>query len=119
MSADPQLAAAGAQVQAARARFFTTLAEVQERLKPSTIAQDAVETVSHGVASAARAGADAVRARPLAAGAIAATVGLVLARGWIASIFRRRRDETPAPPRGSTTDRALRDVREDRERIAR
>jgi ElaB/YqjD/DUF883 family membrane-anchored ribosome-binding protein len=91
MSTDPELLAAEAQVQAARTRLFTTLGEVQERLRPANFAQNAVETAARGVASTARKGAEAVRTRPLAAAAIAGTVGLVFARGWIADMLRRRK----------------------------
>lgn len=95
MSTDPDLIAAEAQVQAARGRFFETLGEVQERLKPATLAHNAVETAAQGVASTARKGAEAVRTRPVAAAAIAGTVGLVFARGWIVDMIRgRKRDET-------------------------
>jgi ElaB/YqjD/DUF883 family membrane-anchored ribosome-binding protein len=96
MSDDPQLLAAEAQVQAARARLFSTLGEVQERLKPANLAQDAVDTAAQGIASTARKGAEAVRSRPFAAAAIAGTVGLVLARGWIADLLRGRDETAPA-----------------------
>ncbi|AQR73212.1 DUF3618 domain-containing protein [Sphingomonas sp. LM7] len=96
MSSDPEILAAEAQVQAARSRLFETLGEVQERLKPSNLAQNAVETAAQGVASTARKGAEAVRARPFAAAAIAGTVGLVFARGWIADMLRRRNETAPA-----------------------
>lgn len=99
MSTDPELLAAEAQVHAARARMFATLGEVQERLKPTNLAQNAVESAAQGVASTARKGAEIVRSRPLAAAAIAGTVGLVFARGWIADLLRRRH-ETPAAAEG-------------------
>ena len=38
---------------AARARLKATLGAVQERLRPSQLAQDAVESAAHGVASVA------------------------------------------------------------------
>lgn len=95
MSANPRLLAAEAQLQAARARMFATLGEVQDRLKPANLAQNAVETAAQGVASTARKGAEMVRSRPLAVAAIAGTVGLVFARGWIADLLRRR-NETAA-----------------------
>jgi ElaB/YqjD/DUF883 family membrane-anchored ribosome-binding protein len=94
MSIDPALLSAEAQVRTARTRLFATLGEVQERLKPSNLAQNAVETAAQGVASTARKGAEVVRARPFAAAAIAGTVGLVFARGWIADLLRHRRNET-------------------------
>lgn len=96
MSTDPSLLAAEAQVRSARTRLLATLGEVQERLKPSNLAQNAVETAAQGVASTARKGAEAVRSRPFAAAAIAGTVGLVFARGWIADMLRRRNETAPA-----------------------
>jgi len=96
MSTDSQLLAAEAQVQATRARLFSTLGEVQERLKPANLAQDAVDTAAQGIASTARKGAEAVRSRPFAAAAIAGTVGLVFARGWISDLVRGRNETAPA-----------------------
>lgn len=98
MSENPHdLAAAKARIEAARARLFGTLGQMQERLSPSNLAQDAVESAAHGVASVARKGAEAARSRPLAAAGIAATVGLVLARGWIGDIlFKRHETRDPA-----------------------
>lgn len=96
MSTDPALLSAEAQARAARTRLFATLGEVQQRLKPSNLAQNAVETAAQGVASTARKGVEAVRSRPFAAAAIAGTVGLVFARGWIADLLRRRNETAPA-----------------------
>ena len=102
MSDDPAILAAEAQVQAARAQLFRTLGEVQERLSPSHLAQDAVDSASQGIASVARKGRDAVRTRPAATAAVAGAVGLVLARGWIAGLFKHRPDETASEPNGLT-----------------
>ncbi|WP_448664393.1 DUF3618 domain-containing protein [Sphingomonas sp. CJ20] len=86
---------AEARVQAARARLLATVGAVQDKLHPSNLAQDAMENAAQGVASAARKGAEIARTRPVAVAAIAGTIGLVLARGWIGDIFKRRhRDET-------------------------
>jgi ElaB/YqjD/DUF883 family membrane-anchored ribosome-binding protein len=102
MPTQTRLPVAEAEVLAARARLFATLGEVQQRLKPSNIAQDAVETAAQGVASVARKGAETVRTRPYAAAAIAGTIGLVLARGWIIDMVRnrRRKDATPGGTAG-------------------
>lgn len=100
MSENPHdMVAAQADVDAARARLFGTLAQVQDRLKPSHLAQDAVESAAHGVATMARKGAEAVRSRPLATAGFASMVGLVMARGWIGDILRGR-NETPQPDKG-------------------
>ena len=94
---DPALLAAEAQVEAARSRLFETLGEVQDRLSPSNFAQDAMDKATEGLASVARKGGEVVRARPAAVAAVAGTVGLVLARGWIAKLFKRRRHDETAP----------------------
>lgn len=101
MSDNPHdVLAAQAQVAAARGRLFGTLAEVQDRLKPSHLAQDAIESAAHGVGSMARKGAEAVRSRPLAAAGFAGMIGLVMARGWIGDIVRGR-NETPGADKSS------------------
>lgn len=99
MSALPDIAAAEARVKAARARLLGTLGEVQARLRPSNLAQDAIETATQTFATAARKGREAVRSRPLTVAAIAGGVGLVMARGWIADILHGRK-----PGRGDETD---------------
>ncbi|RYD53792.1 MAG: hypothetical protein EOP60_09605 [Sphingomonadales bacterium] len=85
--------------EAARKRLFGTLAHVQDRLKPSHLAQDAVESAANGVASMARKGVEAVRSRPLAAAGFAGVIGLFMARGWIGDIVRGR-NETPGAAGG-------------------
>ncbi len=98
----PDLVAAQAEAEAARARLFATIGAVQDRLRPTNLVQDAVEGASHTLSSVARKGAEAARTRPVAVAAIAGTIGLYLARGWIGDILRRRRtpDETPAAANG-------------------
>jgi hypothetical protein len=82
------VAEAEARIDVARTRLLSTFGEIQHRLRPSTIAQDAVESAVQGVATAARKGTDAVRKRPVALAAVAGTIGLVMARGVIGSIWR-------------------------------
>jgi ElaB/YqjD/DUF883 family membrane-anchored ribosome-binding protein len=98
MTMDPRLAAAEAEVSATRARMVSTLGEIQERLKPSTLAHDAMETAAQSVASAGKRVADTARSRPLVAGAVAGAIGLFFARRPIMSLLRR--DETGASPEG-------------------
>jgi ElaB/YqjD/DUF883 family membrane-anchored ribosome-binding protein len=86
-----EVESAEARITEARQRLFATLGEVQARMRPSALAQDAVESAAQGVASVARKGAEAVRKRPVALAAVAGTIGLVMARGWIADIVRNRR----------------------------
>lgn len=93
------IAAAQARIDAAKARLFGTISEVQERLKPSTLAQGAVESAAQGVSSVARRGAQAVRSRPWAIAGVVAAVGLVMARGWIGDILTKG-NETRTPATG-------------------
>lgn len=100
MSANPHdVDAARARIEAAKAQLFGTLGQVRARLSPSNIAQDAVESAVEGVATVARKGAEAVRSRPLAAAGVVATIGLVMARGWIGDILSKRH-ETRDPATG-------------------
>lgn len=97
MKYTPQhVAEAEARIGDARAKLLGTLAEIHQRLRPSTLAQDALESAAAGVASVARKSADAVRKRPVALAAVAGGIGLVMARGWIGAIVKG--DATPAEP---------------------
>ena len=80
MSDDPRVAAARIEVERARARMLDTAAELQERLRPQTLAREAWEGAKVKGADLAEEAVDAVRARPLAAGGIAAAIALFLAR---------------------------------------
>lgn len=93
----PELIAAEARVAAARTRLFDTLGEVQTRLKPANMAQNAMNSATTSLTAAAQRGADAARTRPYAAAGIAGGVILFLARGWICKRLRRkpRADATP------------------------
>ena len=89
---------AEARIKDAREKLLATVAEVQARLRPSALAQDAVESAVQGFATVARRGTRAVRKRPLALAAFAGTIGLVMARRWIGDIARgsARPDATTA-----------------------
>jgi hypothetical protein len=91
------VAAAEARIVEARARLLGTLGEIQQRLRPSTLAQDAVESAAAGVASVARKGADAVRKRPVAIAAVAGVIGLFMSRGVIAGIIKGEDATQPKP----------------------
>ncbi|MES2445255.1 MAG: DUF3618 domain-containing protein [Pseudomonadota bacterium] len=97
------VAEAEARIAETRARLLGTLGEVQQRLSPSNLAQDAVDSATASVAAAVRKGTDAVRSRPLAVAGAAGAIGLVLARGWIADIFKGAKRETPAGGAGNET----------------
>lgn len=99
-----ELEAARARALAARARLNDTLGHVQERMKPSTLAHDAIGSAAEGALSIARKGAASVRQRPLATAAVAGAIGLVMSRGWIGEILGARKkktaDATPKPQAG-------------------
>lgn len=108
MSEPTELEIAQARVQESRERLFATVGDIQERLRPSSLAQDVVESATQGVASVARKGAEAVRTRPFATAAIAGTIGLVMARGWIGDILgnRSKKQETSAKETQRAPDRS-------------
>lgn len=99
MPRNPELLAARARARAARLRVSATFGELQDRLRPANLAQNAMDTASDGVATAARKSADVVRARPIAAAAGATLLGLFLARRPLARLVRGN-DETPAAADG-------------------
>ena len=97
---EQQIAAAERRVERARARLTDALGALKDRLLPGNIARN----VAHGIAEkgqdAAKAGVDAVRARPAAAIGIAALAGLIFARKPIVRALTGEEsdpdDETPA-----------------------
>lgn len=93
--------AARARARAARDKLMATVGTLQERLKPANLAHEAVENAKQSVSSIAREGTEAVRTRPWLAAAVTSGIGLVLARGWIADIFRKDKQETAPAPGGS------------------
>ena len=90
------LAAAELQAAEARQRLSGTVSQLQARLDPKLLAEDARQA---GL-MAARAGVDGARRNPgLVAGAVA-TAGLLLARHRIFALFTRRKPNPPPPPEG-------------------
>lgn len=87
------LVAAELEVAEARARLSGTVAQLQERLDPKVLADDARQAGLDAV----NAGVDGAKRHPgIVAGAIAA-VGLLFARRGIADALRRRRARRPVP----------------------
>ena len=80
MSEIPEIARARAEAEAARHRLMDTAGELQERLKPATLARDAWAGAKAKGADLAEDAVDAVKARPLAATGVAAAIALFLAR---------------------------------------
>jgi hypothetical protein len=103
MSAD--LAEAKREAERARARLAATLAELQARLKPATLASNAWEGVKDKSGELADDAVQAVKGRPVAVSAALAAFTLFLARAPIKSAiadFFSDEDEAepsaPAPP---------------------
>ena len=88
MSAADILKARG-EAELARARLSTTLGEIQERLKPQTLANQAWEGVKDRSGALADDAVEAVKARPVAAGAALGAVLLFLARSPIKTAAAR------------------------------
>lgn len=80
MTDSPQVAAARIEVERARARLIGTASELQERLRPKTLAREAWEGAKTKGADLAEEAVDAVKARPFIATGIAAAIALFLAR---------------------------------------
>jgi len=93
------LATAEAEAAAARQKLSATVADLQARLDPSVLAEEARQVGMTAVA----AGIDGAKSNPgMVATAVAAT-GLLLVRHRIAGVFRRRKARKPVPaaPRSS------------------
>ena len=76
----PDSAAARKNPERARARMMSSAHELQERLSPRVLAQNAWEGAKMKGADLAEDAVDAVRRRPAAAGSVAAALILFLAR---------------------------------------
>jgi hypothetical protein len=85
----PELVAARAQAEAARARLMKTAGELQQRLKPATIAGNAWEGVKERTGDMAGDAVEAVKARPVVVSAALAAFTLFLARSPIKSAVSR------------------------------
>ena len=83
MSAD--LVLARREAEAARRRLAATMSELQQRLKPATLATNAWEGVKDKSGELADDAVQAVKARPVAVSAVLAAVTLFLARAPIKS----------------------------------
>jgi hypothetical protein len=95
MTDTPQVLAAKADAEQAQARFMATLHELQHRIAPSTIANQAWSG-----ADLAEDAVDAVRKRPYAAGGAVAALAVFLAReplwDFASRLVGRRKDEFEA-----------------------
>jgi len=83
MTDTPAVAAARIEVARRRGDLLDTVHEIQARLAPRILAADAWQQAKNKGADLAEDAVDAVKARPAAAGGIAAAIGLFLARAPI------------------------------------
>lgn len=93
----PELTRANAEAERARRRLAATVAELQQRLKPTALASNAWEGVTDKAGDLADDAVQAVKARPVATSAALGAFTLFLARAPLRSaltrLFSRRPDE--------------------------
>jgi len=83
MTETPAITAARIEVERRRGALLDTVHELQARLAPRTLASDAWTKAKNKGADLAEDAVDAVKARPVAVGGVAAVLGLFLARAPI------------------------------------
>ena len=100
MKDTPEIATARQEAECRRARVMASAQELQERLKPKTLAKGAWQGAKEKSADLAENAVDAVRSRPIAATGIVAAITMFLAReplmdlaGKLASSGDRKRAE--------------------------
>lgn len=94
MSRDtPEIAAARIEAERARARLMETARQLQERLSPGTLAQNAWEGAKIKGADLAEDAVDAVRQRPALASAVVAAVAMFIARRPLIDLAGKVADE--------------------------
>jgi ElaB/YqjD/DUF883 family membrane-anchored ribosome-binding protein len=99
---------AQSEVDSARGRLMATVEQIQQRVAPSTLMDEAIEQVKTRSAEFAQSAGQAVRERPATVAATAAGIGLLLAAKPLSRLFGKRNaepDETPAPKRRSPRTR--------------
>ena len=85
---DDELSRAETESAASRQQLTRTLVALQNRLKPSALARDAVEELKEIGSDVARAGVDTVKRNPLPAMGIIAALTAFVARKPLARLFR-------------------------------
>ncbi|PXA87068.1 hypothetical protein DMC47_33140 [Nostoc sp. 3335mG] len=99
---------AQSQVDSARGRLMATIEQIQQRIAPSTLMDEAIEQVKTRSTELAHSAGKVVRDRPATVAATAAGLGLLLAARPLSKLFGRSRpepDATPAPKRRSPRTR--------------
>lgn len=92
LSPDPLARLVDAELEAAvaRQRLSATLARLQVKLNPKTLARQAMVEVTDKGGAAAQAGIETARRNPAAVAGVVALAGAVLARRRLFGLFRRR-----------------------------
>ena len=83
MTISPKIVAARIEVERARGSLIDTARELQVRLEPKTLANEAWEKAKNKGADLAEEAVDAVKARPVAVGGMMAALAMFLARAPI------------------------------------
>ena len=83
MTISPKIVAARIEVERARGSLIDTARELQVRLEPKTLANEAWEKAKNKGADLAEEAVDAVKARPVAVGGVMAALAMFLARAPI------------------------------------
>lgn len=99
---------AQSEVDSARGRLMATIEQIQQRVAPSSLMDEAIDQVKTRSAELAQSAGQAVRERPATVAAAAAGIGLLLAAKPLSKLFSRRpavADATPAPKRRSSRTR--------------
>ena len=111
MTETPAITAARIEVERRRGALLDTVHELQARLAPRTLASDAWTKAKNKGADLAEDAVDAVKARPVAVGGVAAALGLFLARAPIRDAavkiydaMTARRDTKAAPAALNVSD---------------
>ena len=99
MKADaPQVAAAKIEAERARAQLMTSAHRLQARISPGTLASNAWQGAKEKGADLAENAVDAVRSRPLAAGAVVTAITLFLAREPLKDLAGKLTDKALSKP---------------------
>lgn len=86
--APTRLALAQARAKTARARLSDTIGQLQERARPTSLAQDVAETLKERGSDLALGMVKTAKTRPARTGAVLAIIGLFLARHRVAGLVR-------------------------------
>lgn len=97
----PEIVAARARAEAARQRLLTSAHELQARLRPATLAENAKAVVMDKGEALADTASDFARRKPAVVGGVAAAGLAFLARKPILRLFRRKPRSVPAEARSS------------------